>query len=145
MKSSIFWGITPSSLFKISWRFGVTCRLHLQSQRIGQAELCLLPASCWFLAWLILWPWRWRWYIPPKCRLTFSGLHSIISQKTECSTDTCCKFRLFRASISYTYKFISISAVSAARNDIYIQQKQPITWRDQHWHWTWALGWQGGQ
>jgi hypothetical protein len=29
----------------------------------------------------ILRPWRWRRHVPPKCHLTFKGLHSIISQK----------------------------------------------------------------
>jgi hypothetical protein len=27
--------------------------------------------------------WRWRWYVPPKYRLIFNGLHSIIAQKIE--------------------------------------------------------------
>lgn len=27
-------------------------------------ELCLLPTSCWFLAWLTLWPWKLREHIP---------------------------------------------------------------------------------
>jgi hypothetical protein len=45
------------------------------------SKLCLLPVSCWFHTWLILWPWRLSKHIPPKCFLTFSGLHSIISQK----------------------------------------------------------------
>jgi hypothetical protein len=31
---------------------------------------------------LILLSWRWRWYISPKRRLTFNGLHDVISQKT---------------------------------------------------------------
>jgi hypothetical protein len=42
-----------------------------------------LLATCWFLAGLIRWPWRWRRHVPLKRRLTFSGLHSIISQKVE--------------------------------------------------------------
>jgi hypothetical protein len=37
--------------------------------------------SCRYLAWLILWPWRQTWYVPPKCQLTFNGLHSVIPQK----------------------------------------------------------------
>jgi hypothetical protein len=45
----------------------------------GSHELCLLPASVWFLAWLILRLWRWR-HVPPKRLLTFNGLHGIISQ-----------------------------------------------------------------
>jgi hypothetical protein len=41
-----------------------------------------LPASCLFLAWLILWPWRRLWHVPPKW-LTFTRLHSAICQKTD--------------------------------------------------------------
>jgi hypothetical protein len=37
--------------------------------------------SCWYIAWLSLQPWRWWQYIPSKRRLTFNGLHGIISQK----------------------------------------------------------------
>jgi hypothetical protein len=32
--------------------------------------------------WLILRPGIWRWHVPPKFRLTFNGLHGVISQKT---------------------------------------------------------------
>jgi hypothetical protein len=52
--------------------------------------------SCWFVAWLILWPWRLRQHVTPKCRLTFNGLlleggtvcnhrweHQIIQRKVE--------------------------------------------------------------
>jgi hypothetical protein len=53
----------PYSALKVNRWFGGTCR--------------------WFLAWLILWPWWWRWHVPPKCWLTFNGLHGVISQKTE--------------------------------------------------------------
>jgi hypothetical protein len=42
-----------------------------------------LPASCWFLAWLILRPRRWRRYVPLKRQFTFSGLQGSISQKIE--------------------------------------------------------------
>jgi hypothetical protein len=31
------------------------------------------------LARLTLKPWRWKWHVPPKRRLTYSGLHGIIS------------------------------------------------------------------
>jgi hypothetical protein len=47
------------------------------------AQLCLLPPSCWFLAWRILQHWRRRRHVPPKHRLTFNGLHGITSQKTD--------------------------------------------------------------
>jgi hypothetical protein len=42
-----------------------------------------MPASCWFLAWLILQPYRKRRHFPPKYLLTFTGLHGAISQKIE--------------------------------------------------------------
>jgi hypothetical protein len=35
----------------------------------------MIPASCWFLACLIVWPRRWRQHVHPKYRLTFTGLH----------------------------------------------------------------------
>jgi hypothetical protein len=37
MKVSIFWDITPCSPLKVNGRFGGTCRLHIQGQRISQA------------------------------------------------------------------------------------------------------------
>jgi hypothetical protein len=49
----------------------------------GSKRLCLTLASCWFLAWIILRPRRRRRHIPPKRRLTFNGLHGVISMKTE--------------------------------------------------------------
>jgi hypothetical protein len=48
-----------------------------------EAQLCLLIASCWFLAWLTLRHWRWNRHVPPKCQWAFNGLHSNISQKME--------------------------------------------------------------
>jgi hypothetical protein len=35
-----------------------------------------------FLASFILRSWRWKWNVPPKRRLTYDGLHSVISQNT---------------------------------------------------------------
>jgi hypothetical protein len=66
--TTVFWDITRCSPFKVSRRFGGTYRLHLLA-------FTLVFCS------LILRPWRWRRYIPPKRRLTFNGLHCIISQK----------------------------------------------------------------
>jgi hypothetical protein len=37
--------------------------------------------SRWFLARHFFQIWRWRQYVPPKLRLTFNGLHGVISQK----------------------------------------------------------------
>jgi hypothetical protein len=44
---------------------------------------CLLPASCWLLACLILWLWRWKRHVPPKRLLNFDGLHGVISRMIE--------------------------------------------------------------
>jgi hypothetical protein len=38
----------------------------------------------------ILWPWRWRRYVPPKHRLTFSGLLGVICQKIELFKSSFC-------------------------------------------------------
>jgi hypothetical protein len=70
MKSSILWDITPCSQVKET------------SMKQRGSSTFLLPAACWSLAWLLQ-PRKWRWYVPPKCWLSFSGLHDIISQKTE--------------------------------------------------------------
>jgi hypothetical protein len=43
------------------------------------AELSLMPASYWFLAWLTLQPWRRKRYIPLRRQLTFTRLHGVIS------------------------------------------------------------------
>jgi hypothetical protein len=49
-------------------------------------------ASCWSLASLTICPWRWWWYVPLKCQLPSTGLHSFISQKTElCPKSYCSK------------------------------------------------------
>jgi hypothetical protein len=71
MKSSIFWVITPCNPLKASRRFG----------RIW--ELRFVPLSRWFLYCLILRPWKCRQFIPTKSRLTFKGLHGVISQEIE--------------------------------------------------------------
>jgi hypothetical protein len=68
VKNSIFWDIMPCSPLKINWHLGGTCNL--------------LPASCCFLLGFLQ-PWRWRWHVPPKVCLTFNGLCSFMSQKTE--------------------------------------------------------------
>jgi hypothetical protein len=47
MKSSIIWDITPCNPLEVNGRFGGTC---------AELQICLLPASCWFLSWLLLRP-----------------------------------------------------------------------------------------
>jgi hypothetical protein len=81
-KSSVLRAITSCSPLNLSWRFGVTCRLHVHSWRVSLAELWLyfLPESPWFLTWIFLQPWTRR-HVPLKCQLTFNGLHSVISQE----------------------------------------------------------------
>jgi hypothetical protein len=43
-------------------------------------SLCLLLSRWYFFR--PIRPWKWKRYIPPKGRLTFNGLHGVISQKT---------------------------------------------------------------
>jgi hypothetical protein len=84
MKSSIFRDITPSAC-------------HLLSR--------------WFLAWLILRPWRWRQHVPSKRRLTFNGLHGVISQKIE----------LFNTNSDYgVFSSLQLLRLSCYRNIVYL-------------------------
>jgi hypothetical protein len=39
--------------------------------------------SPWYRTRIIILPWRWWWHVPSKRRLTFNGLHGIISLKIE--------------------------------------------------------------
>jgi hypothetical protein len=50
--------------------------------------LFLLHASRWFLVWCILQPCWWSWQLPLKRRLTFDGLHGVMSQKKRLSITT---------------------------------------------------------
>jgi hypothetical protein len=82
MKSYVFWDITPCIMLKGNRQFKGTCRLHFQGWRISQARnQQLLPASWWFLAWLIILPWSRKWHVPPRRRLAFNGLHGVVPQE----------------------------------------------------------------
>jgi hypothetical protein len=79
-------GKTPCSPLKVNRRFGGIYRLHFHCLKISRARnqreiRWQTELSRWFLARHIFRPWRWRRYVPPKRRLTFNGLHSIMSQK----------------------------------------------------------------
>jgi hypothetical protein len=65
-KSSVFRDITPCSPLRANRRFGGKCGLPPASTLVS-----------------IIRPWRWRLHVPPKRRLTFKGLHPVISEKTE--------------------------------------------------------------
>jgi hypothetical protein len=85
--------MTPCSPLKVNRRYWGTWRLHLQGRRIAKQETSresftyhLLSRS--FLAWLFLGTWEGMRHIPPKHRLTFSGLRGVISRKTELFTTT---------------------------------------------------------
>jgi hypothetical protein len=56
--------------------------IQRNKRRQDQYTQCGPEEGRWFLAWLIR-PWRWRPHVPPKRRLTFSGLDDVIAQKTE--------------------------------------------------------------
>jgi hypothetical protein len=70
--------------------------------------LSLLPFSCCF----ILRPWRLRWYIPPKRRMTSTGLDRAISQKIH-------PFTLTAAAISDRRSKEILYKVSDSQNDGY--------------------------
>jgi hypothetical protein len=81
MKRSISWG------FEVRWKSTDVSEEHVAyifraEEEAEHSSACHL-ISRWFLALLILRPWRWRRYVVPKSRLTFSGLHGVISQETE--------------------------------------------------------------
>jgi hypothetical protein len=62
--------------------FEGTYSLHLQGLRnMFNKKLASKQVLASFLLNLFFWPCRWRRYVPPKCRLTFNGLHGVISQK----------------------------------------------------------------
>jgi hypothetical protein len=71
--------VKKRKILSLSLRFGGTMRLRLHGRRISRVTP---PASCWSLAWLSLRPWMW-WHVTPRRRLTFNGLHGVISQKIE--------------------------------------------------------------
>jgi hypothetical protein len=85
-KSALFWDSPPYSPLKLNYiskdHFASIFRDEKQANQESN-KLCLLLASCWFLAWFIFQPWRWRRHVPLKRRLTCSGLQDIMSQKTE--------------------------------------------------------------
>jgi hypothetical protein len=55
----------------------------IQSHIFASTLFCLLPASCWFLAWVTLQPWKWRWNFAPKRRFVFNGLQGVTFQKIQ--------------------------------------------------------------
>jgi hypothetical protein len=79
--SSVFWDITLCNLAKVSQRFGGTCCLHFQGQRIVQARNQYEAGSKQCKAWLILQSLRCMQHVSPNHRMTFNGLHSVTSWK----------------------------------------------------------------
>jgi hypothetical protein len=72
-------------LWASQWELTAVLRFHpiiiCKPKFLVSGLLCLLPASCWFLAWFILQPWRWKQHLPLKHQSTFNGLYGVISQK----------------------------------------------------------------
>jgi hypothetical protein len=56
-----------------------------------KVKLCLLPVSCWFLAWLIPRPWWWRRNVILQCPLICNVLRRFLSQKIELFITTAVK------------------------------------------------------
>jgi hypothetical protein len=73
MKITVFWDITPCSPLKFNRRFGRTYHLHLQGRKISQQETSVKAGDLFFDP-------EDGGDVPPKRRLTFNGLHGVISQ-----------------------------------------------------------------
>jgi hypothetical protein len=67
-KSSVFWDVTIRSALKVSQRFGGTCHLHFQGQRVKQVRNLYEAGSM---------------HVPLKCQLTYNRLHGALSQMIE--------------------------------------------------------------
>jgi hypothetical protein len=67
-QSTIIWDITPCSPLNVNRRLVGTYLLHLQGRRISRVRN--KPES----------RWQAEWYVPSKRRLTFNGLHGVISE-----------------------------------------------------------------
>jgi hypothetical protein len=72
--SCVLWGNKTCSTLKVNWTFGGTCHLHFQiwgtSQAREQHDVGI------------------KRNLPSKHQLTFTGLHGIVSQKTELFINT---------------------------------------------------------
>jgi hypothetical protein len=53
-------------------------------QWINQAEVFLLPTSCWFLTWLTFRPWRRMQHTPPIRQLAFNRIHGAVFLRDRC-------------------------------------------------------------
>jgi hypothetical protein len=76
-KSSVFWDIMSCSPLKVNGSFRGTCRLHLQGRRISQSKTSMKQLVRLLAVREI------RGGVPPKRRMTFSGLHGVMSQKVQ--------------------------------------------------------------
>jgi hypothetical protein len=81
MKSTVFWDITPCSPLKVNKRFGGRYLLYVQDRSINKQSSSCHQFLRLFHAQTIFWTWRWIRYVPPNLRLTFNGLHGVMSQK----------------------------------------------------------------
>jgi hypothetical protein len=108
IKSCIFWEIIPCSPLKVGRRFRGARRLCLHVRRISRARNQLEKQ----VISLILRPWRWRRHAPPKRRLTFNGVHDVISQTTE----------LFKRPCVYTRRFLE-ALVMQTLSQVHVQAR----------------------
>jgi hypothetical protein len=84
---------------------------------------CLIFASSWLLAWLILWPWRRRQHVLPKHLLTFNGHNGCISEDRTLHNHCCENF------VSYiilpTFPMLPLAIVCATN---WRRSTQPASW-----------------
>lgn len=101
--------------------YNFICKLKLSSQARNKNEAwtlpCLLPASSWFLDWLILWLWTWRQHVPLKHQCIFSGLHGIIFRKINLSSSLSLPIKilnLFLVSPCYLLHLVFLKLITLA-------------------------------
>jgi hypothetical protein len=111
LKSSTFTDITPCNPLKVFRCFGETCRLHLQAV----LDTCFHAGS---LFALFFDPDDADDMFPPERRLTFNGLHGVISQKIEAFITTA--LRISNPTKAFPLLFVLAQFVSCnVKNDLY--------------------------
>jgi hypothetical protein len=108
VKVSMFWDISWCCLLRANRRLAGKFRLHLHCMCYRQ--LCFLPATCWFLTWLILHPQN-----GGHARMSFNILHGIMSRKILKHISFHCRLLL----LSWSSNNASSSIIHTRRRALY--------------------------